>query len=245
MVICRNLIIGEGMPKICVPVTIKNDEDILNQLPHDLPYDFIELRIDSYSYLNEFHKVKTLLNQIRELVECPILLTCRSVSEGGKSSLTKEEYKQFLIQVIESGFIDMIDIEINVGNAIVFELVEKAKSHNVKVVMSYHNFDKTPPQEDMIDILEKMEVMGGDILKIAVMPLCKKDVVTLMNTSLIMSSRIDKPLIMISMGELGKITRVAGELIGSSVTFGMALESSAPGQIHVSHLKDLLESVHK
>ena len=245
MVKCRNLIIGEGMPKICVPVTIKNDEDILNQLPHDLPYDFIELRIDTYSYLNECHKVITLLQKIRELVECPILLTCRSLSEGGQSSLTKDEYKQLLIQIIESGLTDMVDVEVNVGNAIVFEVVEKAKSHNIKVVMSYHNFDKTPSQEDMMDILEKMEVMGGDILKIAVMPVCKKDVVTLMNTSLIMSSRIDKPLIMISMGELGKITRIAGELIGSSVTFGMAIDSSAPGQIHVSHLKVILESIHK
>ena len=106
------------------------------------------------------------------------------------------------------------------------------------------NFDKTPSQEEMIDILEKMEVMGGDILKIAVMPLCKKDVVSLMDVSLMMSGKLDKPLIMISMGELGKITRVAGELIGSSITFGSAKKSSAPGQIQVNDLKLLLESIH-
>ena len=243
--VCRNLRIGEGIPKICIPVVGKDDEDILNQISVNLPYNLIELRIDSYEEINDFNKVLSLLNKVRRSVECPILFTCRTQNEGGNASLSLQQYSQLLTEVISSGYIDLVDIELNIGNITVLDLVEKAHKKDVLAVMSYHNFDKTPAYDDIIDILEKMEVMGGDILKIAVMPLSKKDVVTLMNVSTVMSNKLDKPLIMISMGELGKITRIAGELIGSSVTFGSALKSSAPGQIHVNDLKLLLESVHR
>ncbi len=244
MLVCRHIAIGKGTPKICIPIVGSCDEDILMQLSVELPYDMIELRIDYYNDLSNLKKVKDLLSKVRSELDCPILFTCRSQDEGGKSLLNDEQYINVLKVAIESGFVDLIDIEINKTNKTIYILKELAHKHNVKVVMSYHNFDKTPTQQDMIDILEKMEVMGGDILKIAVMPLCKKDVVSLMDVSLMMSTRLDKPLIMISMGELGKITRVAGELIGSSITFGSAKKSSAPGQIQVNDLKLLLESIH-
>ena len=245
MIECRNVKIGEGIPKICIPVVGKDDEDILKQMSVNLPYDLIELRIDFYEEVNDTNKVLSLLNKVRRSVECPILFTCRSQNEGGNSSLTLQQYSELLTEVISSGYVDLIDIELNIGNKTVFDLVDKAHKKGVLVIMSYHNFDKTPTYDEMIDILEKMEVMGGDILKLAVMPVSKKDVVTLMNVSTLMSSKLDKPLVMISMGDLGKITRIAGELIGSSVTFGSALKSSAPGQIQVNDLKLLLESVHR
>ncbi len=245
MIECRNVKIGEGMPKICIPVVGKDDEDILKQISVDIPYDMIELRIDFYEEINHLKKVLKLLSKVRKTKECPILFTCRTQNEGGHSSLTLQQYSHLLTEVINSGYIDLVDIELNVGNKTVLELVDKAHKKNVFVVMSYHNFEKTPAYDDMVDILEKMEVMGGDILKIAVMPVLKKDVVTLMNVSTLMSSKLDRPLVMISMGELGKITRIAGELIGSSVTFGSTLKSSAPGQIQVNDLKLLLESLHR
>ena len=244
MLVCRNLTIGEGMPKICIPIVGNNDEDILSQLTDELASDLVEIRIDYYEEIDDFNKVKCLLSKVREIIECPILFTCRSQDEGGNSLLNEEQYQEFLKDVIESGFIDLVDIEINKSNKTIYILKELAHLNNVKVVMSYHNFDKTPTQDDLIDILEKMEVMGADILKIAVMPLAKKDVVTLMDVSLLMSGKLDKPLVMISMGELGKITRVAGELIGSCITFASATRSSAPGQIQVSEMKKLLESIH-
>ena len=246
MVEIRNIKIGEGQPKICMPVVDTTDCDIIKTIrdTKSLPYDLIELRIDCYENLNDDEKVLGLLKQIRKNVDCPILFTCRSISEGGKSALSEEQYINLMMKVIDSQCVDLIDVEINKSLKAIYSLVEYAHQFHHNVVMSYHDFEKTPKMEDMVEILEKMEVMGADILKIAVMPLAKKDVVTLMDVSLLMSGKLDKPLVMISMGELGKITRVAGELIGSCITFASATRSSAPGQIQVSEMKKLLESIH-
>ena len=245
MVEIRNIKIGEGQPKICMPVVDTTDCDIIKTIrdTKSLPYDLIELRIDCYENLNDDEKVLGLLKQIRKNVDCPILFTCRSISEGGKSALSEEQYINLMMKVIDSQCVDLIDVEINKSLKAIYSLVEYAHQFHHNVVMSYHDFEKTPKMEDMVEILEKMEVMGGDILKIAVMPMSKKDVMCVMNTSMMMSSKLKQPLIMISMGELGKVTRIAGSLTGSSVTFASAALSSAPGQMGICEMKVVLDAI--
>ena len=94
------------------------------------------------------------------------------------------------------------------------------------------------------DQLEYMEIMGGDILKVAYMPRSYKDVVCVMNATLEMSNKLTKPIVTMAMGEIGKITRLCGELTGSAMTFACLGKSSAPGQISVEHMHELLEVIH-
>ena len=91
-----------------------------------------------------------------------------------------------------------------------------------------------------------MQKLNADILKIAVMPNNRKDVLTLLSaTEEIYSNLADRPVITMSMGGLGMISRLSGEIFGSAVTFGSAGKTSAPGQVEVYELKNVLDMIHK
>lgn len=242
----RNLIIGEGKPKICIPIVERNQEDMIQSamlLPKD-SHDLVEIRIDYFQDVQDDNKLLELLKSLREILECPILLTCRTKQEGGEVDLSDEEYIHILKTSMKNEYIDLIDIELSRGNLVVYQLVEYAHEHHISVVMSKHDFAKTPSQLEIQETLEKMEIMGGDILKVAYMPHNQKDVFTLINTTMLLSKKLNRPLVTISMGELGKITRICGELIGSSITFASAKKTSAPGQMSAPHIHMLLEAIH-
>ena len=96
----------------------------------------------------------------------------------------------------------------------------------------------------MREMLSTMHVLGGDILKLAVMPRDRIDVMRLMKVTTEMSQRINRPLITMSMGDLGKISRISGEITGSVMTFGTAGKASAPGQIALEELYQFLKELH-
>lgn len=248
MAVCcvRDLCIGEGKPKICLPIVGKNDKDIFKQAKsfENLKYDLVELRIDFYEDIDKNDKVVTLLNGLREIFQCPILFTYRSLREGGNIQLTNQEYVELIKTVCETHLIDIVDIELMSGNEVVFQLIEIAHQNQVKVIMSNHDFDKTPTLLEMKERLEKMEILGGDILKIAVMPNSKKDVLDLLHLTMEMSGKLNKPLVTMSMGQMGVISRICGELTGSAITFASAGKASAPGQIAVEDMNVLLEALH-
>lgn len=246
MKICqvRQLTIGEGKPKICVPVVETTTEKIIQQIQELQNCDLIELRIDFYENIHDLKQVHELLLQVRQQTNLPLLLTYRSLKEGGHIQLSDQEYLSLVQTACQSGCIDIVDIELESGNMLVYQLVEIAHQNHVKVLMSYHDFEKTPAVMEMKERLEKMEIMGADICKIAVMPFSYKDVIQLLNTTMEMSQRLTKPLVTMSMGKIGKITRIVGELVGSSITFASVGQSSAPGQLTLEDMQTLLEVIH-
>ena len=246
MKICqvRQLTIGEGKPKICVPVVETTTEKIIQQIQQLQDCDLIELRIDFYENIHDLKQVHELLLQVRQQTNLPLLLTYRSLKEGGYIQLTDQEYLSLVQTACQSGCVDIVDIELESGNMLVYQLVEIAHQNHVKVLMSYHDFEKTPTVMEMKERLEKMEIMGADICKIAVMPFSYKDVIQLLNTTMEMSEKLTKPLVTMSMGKIGKITRIVGELVGSSITFASVGQSSAPGQLTLEEMQTLLEVIH-
>ena len=246
MKICqvRQLTIGEGKPKICVPVVETTTEKIIQQIQQLQDCDLIELRIDFYENIHDLKQVHELLLQARQQTNLPLLLTYRSLKEGGHIQLTDQEYLSLVQTACQSGCVDIVDIELESGNMLVYQLVEIAHQNHVKVLMSYHDFEKTPTVMEMKERLEKMEIMGADICKIAVMPFSYKDVIQLLNTTMEMSQKLTKPLVTMSMGKIGKITRIVGELVGSSITFASVGQSSAPGQLTLEEMQTLLEVIH-
>ena len=132
------------------------------------------------------------------------------------------------------------------GDEVVKEIIEAAHEVIVKVVASNHDFDRTPEKDDIVSRLRKMQDLGADIPKIAVMPNNKKDVLVLLSATEEMASEYaDRPIITMSMAGTGVISRLCGEVFGSALTFGAAKKASAPGQMEVNNLETVLQLLHK
>lgn len=244
----RNLVIGEGMPKICVPIVGETKADILSEAKTCtlLSADVVEWRVDWFAQVSDTEAVIDVLKDLRETIgETPLLMTFRTSKEGGEKAIDAEDYATLNIAAARSGYVDLIDVEIFIGDEIVSRIIREAHAAGVKVVASNHDFEKTPDKEELIRRLRKMQQMDADLPKIAVMPQSKKDVLTLLAaTEEMYREYADRPIITMSMAGSGVISRLCGEVFGSALTFGAAKKASAPGQIGVKDLQTVLNLLH-
>lgn len=245
----KNIKIGEGIPKICVPIVGTSTEEVLEQAREiaSSPADLAEWRCDWYPQADLKEKVDEVLHQLRDILkEKPILFTFRTEAEGGVCESSIESYLQLNRAAVDSGCVDLIDVELCLGESVVASMIAYARNKGVKVIVSNHDFHRTPPKEELLCRIQKMQAFGADIAKIAVMPKSREDVQTLLAATKEAARRKDRgPIITMSMSELGQVSRIEGEIYGSSVTFGSLKESSAPGQIPVAKLRKLLCEVHE
>lgn len=248
-VVVRNVKIGEGIPKICVPIVGVTKEDIVNEAKtfKDIPVDVVEWRVDWFEHAFNIEKVKEVLVELRAALEdTPLLFTFRTSKEGGEKAIEPKTYAALNKAAAETGNVDLVDVEAFTGDEVVKDIIEAAHKAGVKVVASNHDFDKTPEQADIVGRLCKMQELGADIPKIAVMPQSKKDVITLLAaTEEMVREHADRPVITMSMAGTGVISRLCGEVFGSALTFGAAKKASAPGQMGVNDLETVLNLLHK
>ena len=245
----RSIEIGSGIPKICVPIVGITKEDILEEAKNikTINADVVEWRVDWYEDIFNFDKVEeTLVELRRELEDIPLLFTFRTSKEGGEKEIEVKEYVELNQKAAKTGNVDLVDVEAFTGDEAVKAVIEVAHAHGIKVVASNHDFHKTPSQEEIVSRLRKMQELGADIPKIAVMPQNKKDVLTLLAaTEEMVSEYADRPIITMSMAGTGVISRLCGEVFGSALTFGAAKKASAPGQMEVKDLETVLGLLHK
>ena len=244
----RGVKIGEGVPKICVPIVGKTKEEILAAAKSfaDVKMDVVEWRVDWFDGVFDFAQVEDVLKDLRPaLGNTPILFTFRTSKEGGEKAIEPDAYAELNIKAAQTGYVDLIDVEIFTGDDIVKKIIDGAHAAGVKVIASNHDFFKTPAKADIIYRLRKMQDMNADIPKIAVMPQNKKDVLTLLAATEEMTTNYaDRPIITMSMAGTGVISRLCGEVFGSSMTFGAAKKASAPGQMGVNDLNTVLGLLH-
>ena len=229
----RNLELGNGIPAICIPNVGKTKEDILSltRTYLDMHMDLMEWRMDWYEDVEDIAKVTELVKELRNVM--------------GDTPLSTEKYAKLNKAVAATGNADIIDVEIFTGDDIVREMIDAIHASGTKVIASNHDFDKTPAKSDLLYRLRKMQDMGADIPKMAVMPQTKKDVLTLLSaTEEMASDYADRPIITMSMAGLGSISRIACEIFGSCLTFGSGAQASAPGQIGAEALHQALQIVH-
>lgn len=161
----------------------------------------------------------------------PLLFTFRSAKEGGEQALAVENYIALNRAAVDSGLVDMIDTELFTGDELIKATVEYAHAKNIAVIMSNHDFHKTPVAQEIVLRLRKMQELGADIPKIALMPQNKTDVLTLLGATLEMQERYaDRPIITMSMAKTGVISRLSGEVFGSAATFGAVKKPLPTGQ---------------
>ncbi|MFX4638833.1 type I 3-dehydroquinate dehydratase [Acinetobacter baumannii] len=233
--------------KRIVPITAKTKEQALAQaqvIANTADADLAEFRIDLLSFASDTKQVIALGHELKKILgNKPMIATIRTKNEGSQLEISDADYGKTYQAYLKNPFMDWLDVEMFRDQKVVSEIVQKAHQKKVLVVMSNHDFQKTPSQDEIEKRLLKQDQMGADVLKIAVMPKSKQDVFTLMNATLKVSQQTTKPLLTMSMGQLGTISRVATANMGGSYSFGMIGQASAPGQIDVTKLKQILQTV--
>jgi 3-dehydroquinate dehydratase-1 len=244
------------MPAICIPVTgntaeaLKKEIDHIKNLPHQLVEwraDYLMASIENRSFWHMIREVLRVLGILKAELQVPILFTIRTAREGGEADIEEADYYFLNRMVAESGMADLIDIEALAGDAeMVKEFVEHAHKNGCGVVLSNHDFEKTPPVEKMVEKYQSMMELGGDITKLAVMPETEEDVAELLQAAAVVNEEYpDRNLVAISMGELGMVSRICAGQMGSVITFAAGKEASAPGQIDAVILQGYLEKYYK
>lgn len=245
----KNVTIGEGLPKIIVPIVGQTKDEIIAAAKSfaNVELDIVEWRVDWFEGVFDFDQVKDVAQALRDVLQdTPILFTFRTAKEGGEKAIEPEAYVELNQNIAKTGLVDLVDVEAFTGDDYVAQIIEVAHQNNVKVVASNHDFDKTPDQADIVSRLRKMQEQGADIPKIAVMPNNKKDVLTLLATTEEMATNYaDRPIITMSMAGTGLISRLCGEVFGSAATFGAVGKVSAPGQMNAEDLNTILTLIHR
>lgn len=244
----RKIEIGAGRPKICVPIAEREEEEIMSAAREirTSPADMVEWRADWFDGIFDLERTRTVLERLRNtLGEIPLLFTFRTSGEGGEKEIDVPAYVSLNESAARSGMADLVDVEAFTESGAAEKIIEEAHSAGVRVIASNHDFYKTPSREEIISRLVKMQDMGADIAKIAVMPQSRKDVLTLLAaTEEMVSGHARIPVITMSMGRDGVISRVCGETFGSAVTFGAVGRGSAPGQLGAGELETVLSILH-
>ena len=245
----RDLVIGEGIPKIIVPIVGDTASALLEQaaLIKDSPADAVEWRADWFLALAEEAHLLHALRALREAIgSLPLLFTIRTKSEGGQFAGPMEAYRNSNLLAAKSGLVDLIDVEFGAGEDALIHHIRELQGSSAKVVVSSHTFTHTPPQEELLHRLCLMQKAGADIVKIAVMPNTPRDVMMLLSASEAFTHQhADTPVISISMGALGAISRIAGTVSGTAMTFGTVGAASAPGQLPAKTLAELLQALYR
>lgn len=244
----RSTVIGEGAPKTIVPTTGATAEQVLKQariIGANADADLIEFRIDYLDFATDSARIAALGKQVAVAARHkPMIVTFRTQAEGGSKPITDAAYSALYMSLIQAGFIDLLDVEMFRAPEVVTALVRQAHAKSIKVVMSSHDFHKTPATAEIIARLRQQDQLGADILKIAVMPQSPADVLALLDaTAQMRATYSSKPQLTMSMGGLGAITRLSGEVFGSDLTFGMIGTPSAPGQVD-GELRQTLNTIH-
>lgn len=246
----KGKVIGEGnQPLICTPLVGKDQGAILLELEYILEKnpDIIEWRADFFERIVDTNEVVAIANQIKENAgDIPIIFTIRSIREGGQPTpLSVNEVVDLIGEICRNTNVEYVDYELSNLPVNIKKLRRIASENNTKIIASFHDFNQTPNREILLQKFMDATKYGADVAKLAVMSKTLTDVLTLLDVTLEAKSMIDIPIITISMGEYGSLSRIIGGVFGSAVTFAVGQNSSAPGQLPIEDLQTALSIVQK
>ena len=268
-----------GLPAVAVSLTGPSLAQARTQARSaiDAGADVLELRVDLLEEAGALAapapldaamaaaQVLECLRGLREAIDttdgadagAPVLLTCRTAAEGGRAQLDDASYGALLRSVLD-GLTDWaperrpaaIDVEVQRG--CLPQVCAQAHGLGIDVVASFHDFEATPADEALEEVLARMAREGADLAKIAVWPTSADDVARLLGVCARATagagegSGLGVPVAAMSMGALGAVSRVA-PAFGSALTFAVVPDeqgqarASAPGQMPIQDVRRCLE----
>jgi 3-dehydroquinate dehydratase-1 len=234
-------------PLICTPIVSKTRAALLDELATVVVKrpDLIEWRVDFFDDIGNTDAVIDAARRIKTAAGAiPITFTCRSINEGGERIVLSEaETVKLYVAVCASRGVDIIDYELSNLTSNLERIRKASRDNDVSMIMSYHNFQFTPDPAVLSAKFIDAEQLGADIAKLAVMPRTPEDVLTLLGVTWRASETSGIPLIGLSMGAIGSLSRMVGGIFGSAVTYAVGKASSAPGMIPIEELRTVLATV--
>ena len=244
-------------PSIIVPITARDTRELDRAASAvaaaggagPSPFDAVEWRVDLYELFtagggsDPAPAVAALERLAALLPDTPILVTFRTTAEGGNAEISDDAYVALVEALAASGLTAAVDVEYRHPRAGL--AIAAAHRHGTAVVASNHDFHATPPAEEITARLANMQEAGADVAKIAVTPHSPADVVTLIDATQRRHRESAIPLITMSMGELGAVTRIGGGTFGSAATFATLGAASAPGQLPATEVRAALDLLHR
>ena len=268
-----------GLPAVAVSLTGPSLAQARTQARSaiDAGADVLELRVDLLEEAGALAapapldaataaaQVLECLRGLREAIDTtdgadagsPVLLTCRTAAEGGRAQLDDTAYGSLLRSVLD-GLTDWAPerrpaaIDVEVQRDCLPQVCAQAHALGVDVVASFHDFEATPADEALEEVLARMAREGADLAKIAVWPTSADDVARLLGVCARATagagerSGLDVPVAAMSMGALGAVSRVA-PAFGTALTFAVVPDeqgqarASAPGQLPLQDVRRCLE----
>jgi len=213
---------------ICVPIFEKNYKSVLRSAKNSVEAgaDLLEIRIDAIVDPNP-DDVSSVIKEINY----PLIATNRKIEEGGLFKGSELERTEILLSAAKHA--EFVDIELGTDEYYMNKIIKASKS----TIISYHDFKETPSIDFLLDVVKRERAIG-DIAKFAVMPLSISDTLVVLNVLSQVQNTIG-----ISMGDIGRYTRVIAPLFGSPITYASLDNKSAPGQIDVSSTKNFLDEL--
>lgn len=241
-VVIRGAALGGGNSSlICTPLVGRTRDELLAEMGRIVAWqpDLIEWRVDFYSGIADRNGVLGLSADLARVSRgIPLIFTVRSAREGGKSiPISDEQVASLCVEACETRAFGLIDFELSAPRAGLERVRAAAHETDTGLILSFHDFTGTPGEDLLHAKFAEASELGGDIAKVAVMPHSVEDVLALLRASRRAYERFDMPLITMSMGPLGVLSRVAGWMFGSSVSFAVGAASSAPGQLPIEDLR--------
>jgi 3-dehydroquinate dehydratase type I len=213
--------------KICIPIREGNLSKAKQQVKKASKHaDFVEIWLDNLKENAELFSMVTK----------PVIVVCRAGKEHGNFKGSEKDRIEVLKQAVTDGS-HFVDVGINTNKKLINDLKKTCKKHGAKLIVSLHVWNKTPDLEILFKEVERANCLGADIVKIAAFVKKWKDNVTLFE---LVKRAVGegKKVIVVGMGEKGKISRVGCPLLGSFLTYVALDEKSrtAEGQMTVKEV---------
>ena len=256
-----------GRTKICIPLKGGREEELLREAEalsaHPLSplISIVEFRDDLSEGISD-EALPAFLHLLSErLPGKSLLFTLRSAAQGGAFPGDFEAYLLRNEAALKAEGISLIDLELprdarkegKRGERCEEEaessrrerirlFLERAKARGLRAIASYHDFEKTEGREKLLQIYRDLRALGGDILKLSLMPRKPEDVLSLLSACRAFreEDRERHEYIAVSMGQLGRFSRIAGQLSGSDYSFASLFAPSAPGQWRLEEMESML-----
>ena len=218
--------------KICVAVSAVDAAGVAEAVGPVLSFvDVVEVRLDGM--------IKPEVEKCCSLLRQPLLFTNRASWEGGHFSGTEQERLEPLLTAVRMQAA-YVDLEVRTEQSFREQLLSELRESSTMLILSWHDFEGTPKQDELVDILGRLREGGADIGKIITTAHDRSDVLRIF-VLLQRAKELQFPLTAFCMGEIGRISRFAALYLGSSMTYVAVDEdqATAPGQFSAAHFQKL------